>query len=412
MTICDIERDLAGRTVDAALAAIARGEFVVVLDDEDRENEGDLIMAAELVTPAAITFMVRHTSGLVCVGMTGVRLDQLELPLMIGAGSEALGTAFTVSVDSRDAGKGASACGRAATIRALMDPQARPTDFERPGYVFPLRARPNGVLERPGHTEAAVDLARLAGLRPAGVLCEVVNPDGTMSRGPELTRFAAEHGLVIITIQQLIAYRLRHEQLVRSRAAAALPTPWGEFTVRAYESLVDGIEHVALVKGDVSGDDPVLVRVHSECLTGDILRSLRCDCGAQLDLALEAVAAEERGVLIYLRGHEGRGIGIAAKIAAYELQELGLDTVEANLALGLPVDSRQFGVAAQILTHLGVRRIRLMTNNPAKYESLSAFGVEITERVPLIAPTTQESVEYLQAKRDKLRHQFPVGLRA
>ena len=268
MTICDIDRELASATVEEALAAISRGEFVVVVDDEDRENEGDLIMAAEMVTPAAIAFMVRHTSGLVCIGMTGDRLDDLRLPLMVPANSEALGTAFTVSVDYREAtSSSASAAGRSATIRALVNPLSGPTDFERPGYVFPLRARPNGVLERPGHTEAAVDLARLAGLRPAGVLCEVVNPDGTMRRGADLVRFAAEHGLVMIAIQDLIAYRLRHDQQVRSRATATIPTPWGRFTARAYESLIDGIEHVVLVKGDVSGDDAVLVRVRLRLAT-------------------------------------------------------------------------------------------------------------------------------------------------
>ena len=394
--------------VEAAIAAIANGEFVVVLDQEDRENEGDLIMAAELVTPQSLAFMIRHTSGLVCVGVTGERLDELDIPLMVERGTEAQGTAFTVSVDLR-AGTttGISAADRAATVRALVDPAAAPGDFTRPGHVFPLRARPGGVLHRPGHTEAAVDLATLAGLSPAGVLCELVRPDGEMARGEELARFAAEHGLCLITIDELIAYRRRREQLVLRRSSATLPTPYGPFTAHAYESMLDGVEHMVLVRGDVSGTDPVLVRVHSECLTGDVFGSCRCDCGGQLRLALANIAEAGRGVVVYLRGHEGRGIGLAAKIEAYRLQDGGLDTVEANLAQGLPVDDREYGIAAQILDDLGVRAVRLMTNNPAKTEGLGGYGFEITERVPLIVEPNRHNGAYLGAKRRKLGHQLP-----
>ena len=399
---------LTSTRVEAAIAAIANGEFVVVLDDEDRENEGDLIMAAERVTPQSLAFMIRHTSGLVCVGMTGERLDELGIPLMVERGTEAQGTAFTVSVDLR-AGTttGISAADRATTVRALVDPASAPGDFTRPGHVFPLRARPGGVLRRPGHTEAAVDLATLAGLSPAGILCELVRPDGEMARGSDLARFAAEHGLVIITIEELIAYRRRREQLVLHRSSAALPTPYGPSTVHAYESMLDGVEHLALVRGDVGGGDPVLVRVHSECLTGDVFGSGRCDCGAQLQLALANIADAGRGVVIYLRGHEGRGIGVAAKIEAYRLQDGGLDTVDANLALGLPVDDRDYGIGAQILDDLGVQAVRLMTNNPAKTEGLSGYGFDITERVPLIIEPTADNGDYLSAKRRKLGHLLP-----
>jgi 3,4-dihydroxy 2-butanone 4-phosphate synthase/GTP cyclohydrolase II len=399
---------LSSTRVEAAIAAIANGEFVVVLDREDRENEGDLIMAAELVTPQSLAFMVRHTSGLVCVGMTGERLDELDIPLMVQRGTEAQGTAFTVSVDLR-AGTttGISAADRAATIRALVDPTSAPGDFARPGHVFPLRARPGGVLRRPGHTEAAVDLATLAGLSPVGVLCELVRPDGEMARGSDLARFAADHGLAMITVDELIAYRRRREQLVLRRSSATLPTPYGPFTVHAYESMIDGVEHLALVRGDVSGADPVLVRVHSECLTGDVFGSCRCDCGPQLQLALANIAEAGCGVVVYLMGHEGRGIGLAAKVEAYRLQDGGLDTVEANLALGLPVDDRDYGIGAQILDDLGVQAVRLMTNNPAKTEGLAGYRFEITERVPLIVEPTIDNGAYLSAKRRKLGHMLP-----
>jgi 3,4-dihydroxy 2-butanone 4-phosphate synthase/GTP cyclohydrolase II len=403
-----VSATLSSTRVEAAIAAVANGEFVVVLDQEDRENEGDLIMAAELVTPEALAFMVRHTSGLVCVGMTGERLDELDIPLMVQRGTEAQGTAFTVSVDLQ-AGTttGISAADRAATVRALVDPASVAGDFARPGHVFPLRARPGGVLRRPGHTEAAVDLATLAGLSPAGVLCELVRPDGEMARGEELARFAVKQGLAIITVDELIAYRRRREQLVLRRSSAALPTPYGPFTVHAYESMIDGVEHLALVRGDVSGADPVLVRVHSECLTGDVFGSGRCDCGAQLQLAMANIAEAGRGVVVYLLGHEGRGIGLAAKIEAYRLQDGGLDTVEANIALGLPVDDRDYGIGAQILDDLGVQAVRLMTNNPAKTEGLAGYGFEITERVPLIVEPTIDNGAYLSAKRRKLGHMLP-----
>jgi len=394
--------------VEAAVAAIAAGGFVVVVDDEDRENEGDLIMAAERVTPEAIAFMVRHTSGLVCVGMTGERLDELDIGLMVERGTEALGTAFTVSVDVREGTTtGISAADRAATIRALVDPASAPADFARPGHVFPLRARPGGVLRRPGHTEAAVDLATLAGLSPAGVLCELVRPDGAMARGDDLAAFAAEHGLPLITIDELIAHRRRREQLVLRRSSSILPTPYGPFTVHAFESLVDGVEHLALVRGDVTGAAPVLVRVHSECLTGDVFGSGRCDCGAQLQLALANIAEAGCGVVVYLRGHEGRGIGLAAKIDAYRLQDGGLDTVEANVALGLPVDDREYAIGAQILDDLGVRAVRLMTNNPAKLDGLAGYRFAITERVPLIVEPTTDNGPYLTTKRRKLGHLLP-----
>jgi 3,4-dihydroxy 2-butanone 4-phosphate synthase/GTP cyclohydrolase II len=403
-----VSATLTSTRVETAIAAIANGEFVVVLDHEDRENEGDLIMAAELVTPEAIAFMVRYTSGLVCVGMAGERLDELDIPLMVQGGTEAKGTAFTVSVDVR-AGTttGISAADRAATVRALVDPASAPGDFARPGHVFPLRARPGGVLRRPGHTEAAVDLASLAGLSPAGVLCELVRPDGEMARGSDLAAFAAEHGLAIVTVDELIAYRRRREQLVLRRSSATLPTPYGPFTVHAYESMVDGVEHLALVRGDVSGVDPVLARVHSECLTGDVFGSCRCDCGPQLELALANIAEAGRGVVVYLMGHEGRGIGLAAKIEAYRLQDGGLDTVEANLAQGLPVDDRDYGVGAHILGDLGVGAVRLMTNNPAKIEGLAGYGFDITERVPLIVEPTTANGAYLSAKRRKLGHLLP-----
>ncbi len=399
---------LTSARVEAAVAAIANGEFVVVLDHEDRENEGDLIMAAELVTPEALAFMVRHTSGLVCIGMTGERLDELNIPLMVHHGTEAQGTAFTVSVDLR-AGTttGISAADRAATVRALVDPASAPGDFARPGHIFPLRARPGGVLRRPGHTEAAVDLATLAGLSPAGILCELVRPDGQMARGDDLASFAAEHGLAMITVDELIAYRRRRERLVLRRSSAALPTPYGPFTVHAYESMIDGVEHLALVRGDVGGPEPVLVRVHSECLTGDVVGSCRCDCGPQLQLALANIAEAGRGAIVYLRGHEGRGIGLAAKIEAYRLQDGGLDTVEANVAQGLPVDDRDYGIGAQILDDLGVQAVRLMTNNPAKTEGLAGYAFEITERVPLIVEPTADNSAYLRAKRRKLGHLLP-----
>ncbi|MCB1269232.1 MAG: bifunctional 3,4-dihydroxy-2-butanone-4-phosphate synthase/GTP cyclohydrolase II [Microthrixaceae bacterium] len=392
-------------SVEDAVAAIARGEIIVVVDDEDRENEGDLIMAAGAASAETITFFVRHTSGVICAPLTGERLDELEIPLMVRDNTESHRTAFTYSVDYvHGTSTGISAADRAATIQALIDPATRPADLARPGHIFPLRYSEGGVLKRAGHTEAAVDLARLAGMDPAGVLCEIVNDDGTMARVPDLIEFCREHGLLMITIAQLIKYRRQNEKLVRRVAEARIPTPWGDFTCYVYESVLDGEQHVAMVRGAVQGEEDVLVRVHSECLTGDVFHSLRCDCGVQLDAAMERIAEEGLGVLVYLRGHEGRGIGIGHKIRAYSLQEEGHDTVEANVELGLPVDSREYGIGAQMLNDLGITTMRLMTNNPAKYGGLEGFGLEITERVPVLSAPNPENIGYLRTKREKMGH--------
>ena len=392
-------------SVEDAVAAIARGEIIVVVDDEDRENEGDLIMAAGAASAETITFFVRHTSGVICAPLTGERLDELEIPLMVRDNTESHRTAFTYSVDYvHGTSTGISAADRAATIQALIDPATRPADLARPGHIFPLRYSEGGVLKRAGHTEAAVDLARLAGMDPAGVLCEIVNDDGTMARVPDLIEFCREHGLLMITIAQLIKYRRQNEKLVRRVAEARIPTPWGDFTCYVYESVLDGEQHVAMVRGAVQGEEDVLVRVHSECLTGDVFHSLRCDCGVQLDAAMERIAEEGLGVLVNLRGHEGRGIGIGHKIRAYSLQEEGHDTVEANVELGLPVDSREYGIGAQMLNDLGITTMRLMTNNPAKYGGLEGFGLEITERVPVLSAPNPENIGYLRTKREKMGH--------
>jgi len=396
-------------SVEAAIAAIARGELVVVVDDEDRENEGDLIGAADAVTPEQMAFMIRYTSGVICMPMMGADLDRLQLPLMVHANTESQRTAFTVSVDAvRNVTTGISAADRVETVRAMLDPASLPEDIARPGHIFPLRYREGGVLKRAGHTEAAVDLARLAGRPAAGVLAEVVNDDGTMARRPTLEAFAAEHGLQLVTIADLVRYRSTQEKLVRRVAAARIPTMHGDFTANVYASELDDTEHVALVRGDVSGKDRVLVRVHSECLTGDVFGSLRCDCGPQLDQALEMIAAAGEGVVVYLRGHEGRGIGLGHKLRAYALQEQGRDTVEANEDLGLPVDSREYGIGAQILVDLGVTTMRLMTNNPAKYGGLDGYGLEVVERVPVSVTPNPENLRYLQVKRDKLGHLLDV----
>jgi 3,4-dihydroxy 2-butanone 4-phosphate synthase/GTP cyclohydrolase II len=394
-------------SIEQALEVIAAGGVVVVADDEDRENEGDLIMAADAATPEAISFFVRHTSGLICVGLTGERCEELRLPPMVPsvANTEALGTAFTVSVDlAAGTSTGISAADRALTLRALADASVGPDAFNRPGHVFPLRARPGGVLKRAGHTEASVDLARLAGRAPAGVLCELVHDDGRMRRGAALREFADEHGLPLISIADLIRHRRRHERLVTAAAHARVPTEWGEFTCHSFESELDGETHLAFVLGDVAGDGPVLTRVHSECLTGDVFRSHKCDCGPQLHEAMRRIAEEGRGVLVYLRGHEGRGIGITHKLRAYELQDRGLDTVDANLELGLPVDDREYGVGAQILAELGVRELRLMTNNPDKYTGLAGFGLRVVERVPLHVPVHPEAAAYLRTKHERMGH--------
>ncbi len=393
-------------TIEEAVEAIRRGGMVVVVDDEDRENEGDLIMAAEDVTPDDMAFFLKHTSGLFCVPLEPERADELELPLMVVANTEALRTAFTISVDYRHGTTtGISANDRAATVRALIDPATRPSDLNRPGHIFPLRYRPGGVLKRAGHTEATIDLCRLAGKSPSGVLCEIVTSDKSgMARLPELESFAQAHGLPIISIAELIRYRRRNEKLVRRVAAASLPTEHGEFQVYVYENVLDGQQHLALVYGEIEATSNVLVRVHSECLTGDVMGSLRCDCGPQLHTALAKVAAEGAGVVVYLRGQEGRGIGLGHKIRAYALQEEGHDTVDANLELGLPVDSREYGIGAQILVDLGVSTMRIMTNNPAKYGGLEGFGLNIVERVPLESHPTEFNINYLRTKRERMGH--------
>jgi 3,4-dihydroxy 2-butanone 4-phosphate synthase/GTP cyclohydrolase II len=395
-------------SIEEAVAALGRGEIVVVLDDEDRENEGDLIMAAGFATAEAMAFFIRYTSGVICAPMPGERCDELGLPLMVEHNTESMRTAFTESVDAIDGvSTGISAADRAHTLRLLVDPTTTPRHLARPGHIFPLRARPGGVLQRAGHTEAAVDLCRLAGVDPVGVLAEVVNDDGTMARRPELEVFAERHGLLMITIADLVRHRRRHEQLVERVATTVLPTPWTEFRCTAYRSRLDGQEHLAIWLGDLSpagGPDSPLVRVHSECLTGDVFGSGRCDCGEQLHLALERIAAEGRGVVVYLRGHEGRGIGLAHKIRAYELQDAGLDTVDANTAQGLPVDSREYGIGAQILVDLGVRSMRLMTNNMAKYGGLAGYGLEITERTPLRITPKGTNRAYLETKQTRMGH--------
>lgn len=395
-----------GRAEDA-VAAIARGEIVVVVDDADRENEGDLVMAAEAATPEAIAFFLAHTSGVICVPLTPERADQLDLPLMVSANTESQRTAFTVSVDYRHGTTtGISAEDRAATIKALIDPHTRPSDLNRPGHIFPLRARPGGVLKRAGHTEATIDLVKMAELHPAGVLCEIVSEDKTgMARLPELERFAEEHGLVLVSIADIIRYRRRKEKLVRRIAGPArIPTQYGDFTGYAYESILDGEHHLAVVRGEIAGRGDVLVRVHSECVTGDAFGSMRCDCGPQLSEAIRMIAEEDCGVVVYLRGHEGRGIGLAHKLRAYQLQEQGHDTVDANLELGLPVDNREYGIGAQILVDLGVTTMRLMTNNPMKYGGLEGFGLEISDRVQITPHANPENIEYLRTKRERLGH--------
>lgn len=390
--------------IEDAIAQIRAGRMVIVVDDESRENEGDLIAAAEKVTPEHINFMVRYCSGIICVPMEGERLDDLNLPLMAPENSESMGTAFTISVDARDGTTtGISAEDRATTILTLIDPHAKPHDLARPGHIFPLRYVPGGVLRRAGHTEASVDLARLAGLYPAGVVCEVVNEDGSMARLPDLERFAEEHGLLVISIADLIGYRRRWEKLVHRITEARIPTAYGTFEAIAYESH-DGRTHVALVKGDPARKDNVLVRVHSECFTGDVLGSFRCDCGLQLAEAMRRIDQEGEGVVVYIRGHEGRGIGLRHKLEAYALQDGGLDTVEANVELGFSPDSRDYGVGAQILVDLGVTTMRLLTNNPTKRAGLEGYGLEIVERIPLQSDPNPENIRYLETKRDKLGH--------
>lgn len=390
-----------------ALEQLRQGRLIVVADDEHRENEGDLIGLAEHMTPQSMAFLVRYTSGLVCVAMSGERLDELDIPLMVTNNTDNHRTAFTVSVDyAIGTSTGISARDRAATVRALADSKSTPEQFSRPGHIFPLRARPLGVLERRGHTEAAVDLARLAGSAQVAAICELMHADGTMMRGPDLRRFATGHGLAYLTIDALAAYRRDTESIVEHTGSARLPTRHGVFTTHAYRTRTDGLEHVALVLGELHSGAPVLTRLHSECLTGDTLGSLRCDCGPQLDLAQHRIAEAGAGILIYMRGHEGRGIGLADKIRAYSLQDRGRDTVDANLELGLPVDARRYDVASQILTHLGVSRVRLLSNNPAKVAALEASGVKISERVPLVTPSNPENSNYLHAKAFRMGHHF------
>ena len=398
--------------VDEAVATIAAGGIVIVVDEADREDEGDLVMAADAATPERIAFFVNHTSGVLCVPMLGEDLDRLRVPPMVRDNEDPKGTAYTVSVDAaRGTTTGISAADRSTTIRVLADPASGPDDVTRPGHVFPLRYQPGGVLRRPGHTEAAVDLARLAGRRPAGVIAELVNPDGTMQRLPDLERFAAEHGLPVLTIADLVAHRRASTALVERVVETVLPTPYGDWRLIGYRSLAEGTESVALVLGEVDGAERVLVRMHSECLTGDVFRSLRCDCGAQLDAAMARIAEEGRGVIVYLRGHEGRGIGLLHKLRAYALQDRGSDTVDANLELGLPADARDYGTGAMILVDLGLSTLRLLTNNPAKRVALSGYGLSIVERVPIEIEPNAANAAYLDAKVVRMGHETGRGAR-
>ena len=396
-------------SIEEAIADIAAGRMLIVVDDEGRENEGDFVLAAAKATPEAINFMATHGRGLICMPLAGERLDELQIPPMTDRNTSEQGTAFHVSIGAKGRiTTGISAADRAATIQAAIDPETRPEDISRPGHVFPLRARPGGVLERAGHTEAAVDLARLAGLYPGGVICEIMNPDGTMARRPQLEEVAREHGLKMVTVEDLIRYRRRTERLVERVTTVALPTEYGEFVAHGYHSLVDDSTHLALVVGDVAGVGDVLVRVHSECLTGDVFHSLRCDCGDQLTEALRLVQAEGRGVVLYLVGHEGRGIGLANKLMAYKLQEEGADTVEANEALGFPADLRDYGIGAQILVDLGLSSVRLLTNNPKKLVGLEGYGLHVSEVVPLQVACKPENLRYMKTKKEKMEHRLDL----
>jgi len=391
--------------IEDAVAAFRDGLMIIVCDDEDRENEGDLTIAAEKVTPAAINFMAKFGRGQICLSMTGARLDELDIPLAVNSNTTTFGTAFCVPIDLKGAGTGISAADRAATVLAAIKPETTPSDLARPGHVSPLRSRDGGVMVRAGQTEAAVDLARMAGLYPAGVICEIMNEDGTMARVPELTKFARKHRLLMITIADLIQYRMRTERLVKRAAHAQLPTEHGDFEIFAYDNVVDEMTHVALVRGEIGDGKDVLVRVHSKCLTGDVFHSARCDCGAQLDTAMARIAEEGRGVLLYLN-QEGRGIGLSNKIRAYELQDQGFDTVEANERLGFKPDQRDYGIGAQILTDLGVKTMRLLTNNPRKFVGLQGYGLSVSEAVPLEIPASDSTRKYLKTKKDKLGHKL------
>ena len=390
--------------IESGINDIRRGRMIVVVDDADRENEGDLVMAAEKATAQKIGFMVRHTSGVLCVPMEGANLDRLDLPLMTQQNMERMRTAYTISVDAaQGVTTGISAADRARTIRLLSDPKTRPNDLVRPGHIFPLRYRQGGVLQRAGHTEAAIDLARLAGLRPAGVIAEIVNDNGTMARLPQLRKFAKKHGLKVCTIEDLIKFRRRSERLVEHVEVIKMPTDYGDFDLHLYKSTLDGQHHIALVKGDVARNKNVLVRVHSECLTGDVFGSRRCDCGPQLQKAMQQISESGAGVLLYMR-QEGRGIGLAGKIAAYKLQEKGYDTVEANLKLGFPMDLREYGIGAQILSDLGLKTIQLITNNPKKVVGLEGYGLEITKQIPIRVKANPHNAKYLKTKKDKMGH--------
>lgn len=391
-------------SIEEAIKDIKDGKFVIIVDDEDRENEGDLAIAAEKVTTEAINFMVKHARGLVCLPVKGERLDELEIPMMVSHNTSKFTTAFTVSIEAKHGvTTGISAKDRAETIKAVINPETKPSDIARPGHIFPLRAREGGVLVRAGHTEAIVDLAKMAGLYPAGVICEIMSEDGTMAKLPELKEIADKFGIKIVSIADLITYRRRHEKLVKRMAEAKLPTRYGEFMILAYKSDMDADQHVALVMGDIESAEPVLVRVHSECLTGDVFGSLRCDCGEQINDALQMIAKEQRGVLLYMR-QEGRGIGIHNKICAYELQDNGLDTVEANLTLGFPADLRDYGIGAQILNDLKLNKIRLLTNNPKKVIGLEGYGLEVVETVPIIIKPNPYNKHYLETKKEKMGH--------
>ncbi len=391
--------------VEQALEDLRNGKLIIVTDDEHRENEGDLMVAAEKVTPETLAFMIRYTSGIICLPLSQERLKELQLPQMVAENTDPKRTAFSISVDAHvGVTTGISATDRMLTIKALINLDTRPEDLRRPGHIFPLQSREGGVLKRAGHTEAGVDLAKMAGLYPSCALAEIVNDDGTVARAQDLDLFARQHGLTKVTIEEIIRFRRKKEKLITCISEAKLPTQYGQFTAYVYESALDGIQHIALVKGDIRNQENILVRVHSECLTGDIFGSRRCDCGTQLALALKKIEEEGRGVLIYLRGHEGRGIGIGHKLRAYNLQDLGLDTVQANLELGFPADSREYGIGAQMLVDLGITTIRLMTNNPAKYSGLSGYNISITERIPLLSRATEENRNYLLAKKEKLGH--------